>query len=556
VIGQSAAADRAEAPPAGAADADRRAEGGSDKAGPAPARRRAWGGGLLRHELMQRFSLQLNVVAAWIAHAVTLGVGFLMMPYVVRVMGDGAYGAWVFVGSIASYSALLYLGFGETISRFAARAHAARDWRSLNAVCSLTFAVYSGMALVALGLGLVLVFFVPGWTVAAAVSTRELQWVVVLLALQVAISMPGSVFGGILMGAQRFDLERGVLLVSDLVRLAAIYLLLTRENGLAILAGIYLAVTVAETIAHYALARGVAPGLSLSPRNITSQVVREAFHFSGFAFLNSLALQLVYMSDTIVIGCFLGAEAIVPYYIAARLVQFLRQPVSQLALVCLPAAGALEHDGERLRRLAMRSFAVAFLLTAGQWIGAAWFGGRLIQEWMGPGYGEAHRILLILLGAQVVVLPLSVLRAILVGTGAARVPALIYFGEALFNLALSIVLCRWWGAVGVAWGTTVPAVVIETGLLLPYAMQRLKIAPRALFSSTAVSCAIPLGLLAAWAAWLSVLTPGRTDWLLLILAATGGVSLLGAAWLASERIVQAFRAAASSLAARRRLTAG
>ncbi len=87
-------------------------------------------------------SLTRSVSAKWLAHLVVMAVGFFLMPYVMRTIGESGYGAWVFVNSVAGYSTLLYMGFGSTVCRFVADKRARHDWDGLNAVASGVFAVF------------------------------------------------------------------------------------------------------------------------------------------------------------------------------------------------------------------------------------------------------------------------------------------------------------------------------------------------------------------------------------------------------------------------------
>src|SRR5262245_30953214 len=97
-------------------------------------------------------SLTRSVSAKWLAHFITIAVGFFLMPYVMRTIGESGYGAWVFVNSIAGYSSLLYMGFGATVCRFVADCRARQDWTRLNSVTSGVFAVYLAAATGVLGI--------------------------------------------------------------------------------------------------------------------------------------------------------------------------------------------------------------------------------------------------------------------------------------------------------------------------------------------------------------------------------------------------------------------
>lgn len=483
-------------------------------------------------------AVKRNVLASWLAHGTALALGFFLMPYVLGVLGVRQYGDWVFINSFVAYGGLLYLGFGETVSRFVARHHAENRPERLNEVVSLVMAVYllmSGAALLAAG---ALCWLAPTFDRWNGDELLQVRIVIILLGLNFAVGMCGSVFGGVLLGLRRFDLERSVTIVFDFVRFGLIFGLLRETWGLATIASIYLFITLAEQISLAVLAYRVCPSLRIHPTLLRRSVLQECSGFSAMAMVSYLSATVINASDSIVIGFMLGTEAIVPYYIALRLTQFIRQPIDKVAHICLPTAGALaaEPDQRRLLNFLATALGVVVLLIGGMFIGGWFFGGHLIQAWMGPGYSVSHRILCILLGAQLVALPCGVLRAFLFGSGYVRAPGLIYLLEAACNLGVSIFLCQSWGIVGVAWGTAIPAVVIEAGLLLPYALKTLGLSTKRLWSDVLWPQVPPLAALFAYS-WAVAHQPWMVaSWPELIGVTIGGGAILGVVWIAWRKL--------------------
>src|SRR5665213_583632 len=99
--------------------------------------------------MFSRTSLHTNLCASWAAHAVTLLAGFFLMPYVLHTLGNGKYGTWIFINSVTSYAALMYLGFGTAIRKFVATYHARGEWDKLNQAVNVTLAVYAVMSVLA-----------------------------------------------------------------------------------------------------------------------------------------------------------------------------------------------------------------------------------------------------------------------------------------------------------------------------------------------------------------------------------------------------------------------
>lgn len=486
-------------------------------------------------------AVKRNVLATWIAHAISLVVGFFLMPYVLGTLGAHQYGTWVFINSFVSYSGVLYLGMGETISRFVAKYEAEGRPDRVNEVASLVMVIYGctgGLALVLTGLLCWLIPMFGDWT---ADELTQLRIVILLLGVNLFVSLCGSVCGGVLIGLRRFDLERGVTLVFDFVRFGLIFLFLSEQWGLVTIAAIYLFVTLGEQISYAVLAFRNYPSLRFRWADVKWSVFEECRGFSAMTLVSNLAYSTINSADSLVIGFMLGAEAIVPYYIGLRLTQFIRQPIDKIAHICMPTAGALAvgNDPRRLTNFLATALGVVVLLIGGMFIGGWFFGGDLIRVWIGEGYSQSHHILCILLGAQLIALPGSLFRAFLFGAGHARMPGAIYLAEAVCNLICSMVFCHFWGIVGVAWGTLLTALVFELGLLIPLGMKTLKISPTTLWDRAILPQLVPLAALAAFSWIASQQTWSHSGWPALIGNTLAGGAVLGAAWLLAHKLADA-----------------
>lgn len=487
-------------------------------------------------------SVKRNVLASWGVHACNMVIGFFLTRYTLDVLGVSTYGNWLFINSIASYSSLLYCGFGETVSRYVAKYHSDDDQQRLNEVVSLVTYVFRGLGATAFVLSGVLAATAHWWGGWQGDMLTQVRITCVILGLNVAISMCGTSFGGVLHGLRRFDLERGIGFASDLVRLGLFLTLLRADWGLVIIAGIFFLVTVGENLCYVICAYRLLPGLEVRWRHVNRATLRECGSFSSMSFINTIASQLINATDTIVIGFMLGKEAIVPYYFGMRLAQFCRQPIDKIAHICLPTAGAMHSDADRVKRIRflMRTLGIVILLITGLFIGAWYFGGDILQLWVGPkltpeNHQLAHRVLMILLGANLIALPCSILRAFLFGLGIVRVPAMIYVLEAGLNFGLSLLLCTQYGIEGVAWGTAIPVVLVELGILVPYAVRHLGLSWSRLYREALLPPIIPLLALWMYAALVSQQSWSHRDWPTLIaVALVGGTVLCTAWWLAGQ----------------------
>lgn len=484
-------------------------------------------------------SVKRNVLASWGTHASNLVIGFFLTRYTLDVLGVSTYGSWLLINSIASYSALLYCGLGETISRYVAKYHSEGDTHRVNQVISLVLTIYLAMGGLAFVIACLLSLTAHWWGGWTGEDLLEAQLTILILGVNVAVGMAGSVFGGVLHGLRRFDLERGIGFSFDLVRLVLFLVFLSDRYGLVTIAGIYFVVAVGENLSYVVLARRILPTLAVGPSLLDRSVMKECGQFSSMAFVGVVAGQLINATDTITIGLLLGKEAIVPYYFGLRLTQFAKQPIDKIAHICMPTAGALQSETDRAKRnrFLIKTLGIVLLLTGGAFIGAWFFATDVLRLWVGSkltdaNLAQSHRILMVLLGAQLVALPCGILRAFLFGSGHVKVPAFIYLGEAVCNLSLSILLCYWYGIEGVAWGTTIPVVLFELCILVPYALSRLQVSPWRIIEEALLPQAVPLLALLAYSIMVAIHPWSHGDWIALLTVTASGAAVLGASlWL-------------------------
>jgi O-antigen/teichoic acid export membrane protein len=477
-------------------------------------------------------SLTRSVSAKWLAHLITIAVGFFLMPFVMRTIGESGYGAWVFVNSVAGYSSLLYMGFGATVCRFVADCRARQDWTRLNAVTSGVFAVYLAAAGGVMAISVGLAVFADRLGDWGDVPVSDVRIAMLLLGVNIAVGMLGSVHGGVLIAAQRFDLQSGIDSVTALVRLGLTVAFLQKQQALVTLGLIFVSVTLVENAITVILAQREIRTLSIRPRHINRADLRECFSFSVFTALRGMAVRVIHLTDVVVIGLMLGKEAAVPYYIALRLVQMVQGPLEKIGDVVLPKAGALHARGDviGLETLCGRAMGMAILFAGAFLIGSVYFGELFVTTWMGPGLADSHLVLIILASAQVVGQPMIMLRQTLMAAGDVKKPAFFDLAQAIVNLALSIALVRAFGIVGVAWGTWIPLVLIELLVLLPYGMRQLRFRTGGLLDMAVIPQLLPLCLLLAYCEGIRSLGP-QPGWTSVGLISSGAGAVLATTWL-------------------------
>jgi O-antigen/teichoic acid export membrane protein len=416
-----------------------------------------------------------SVLSNWFATAATLVVGFVLAPFIVHRLGNVSYGVWVLAVSSVGYLYLFELGMGSSVLRFVSKGHAIQDHQAASEVLSAALWVrlqISALILVLSG-GIAALFpLIVKVPPALAVDARE---AILIIGLSTAVSMSVGVVGGVLPALNRFDLKSYVTLIQLCVRMIGIVAVLRTGHGIVAIALCELLATVVSNGFQAYISRRVYPELRIRLTKPKREVLRKIWSYSFYAFLTTIAVQLVYQSDNLVVGAFVSASAVTFYSIGNTLCRYTQQFVGAMTMTFTPAASTYEAAGDTasLRALYYNGTRATMALSLPIVITLIIRGGSFIGVWMGPQYSKSSgTVLAILATALLFSLPNLPAGSIAYGVEKHKTLAWWAIGEGVANLTLSIVLARKFGIYGVAIGTLAPNLVAQL-ILWPRYVSRL-----------------------------------------------------------------------------------
>ena len=226
-----------------------------------------------------------SVLTNWLTYLISGVVSFFLSPFIVRHLGNSAYGIWVLLVSLTGYLGFLDLGIRGAVTRYIARFHAeGQHEQASRTVSSASGLFLVGGLLAIVGSGAFALLAVPHFEIPAA-YLRAAQIVVLIAGANVAISLISGIFGGILVGLQRFDLHNSIALSSTGIRAVAILLALGSGKGLITLALVQLGATVGEFILGFLFTRKLYPEMRFSIGHMYRDHVALIFSFGVFALL-------------------------------------------------------------------------------------------------------------------------------------------------------------------------------------------------------------------------------------------------------------------------------
>src|SRR5439155_14696910 len=125
--------------------------------------------------------------------------------------------------------------------------------------------------------------------------------------------------------------------------------------------------------------------------------VRLTAGLSVWFLVRDISVTMINRIDILVVGLVLGIKAAAIFAIGAKAAQLLRKGLPPLGLVFFPHASALSRrDPGGLRSLLVDGTRTSMLIGTPTTIVLCFLAQPLVRVWVGPGYGEAARVLVVL----------------------------------------------------------------------------------------------------------------------------------------------------------------
>jgi O-antigen/teichoic acid export membrane protein len=449
-----------------------------------------------------------NVGTRYAAIAIEAALGLVILPFNISKLGTSSYGLWMVAASITAYFSVLDLGYGGALVKFVAQYRARRDAQAINEILSTLFVVFALAAAVA-------------WLAAALVGLHLEEWfhldpdraaigriVLLVIAAHVASGFVFSVFGAVINGFQRYDLNNVVGAASSLAAAAVNVAVLSAGFGLVPLVVATTAVRFATYFVYRHNAYRVFPALSVRPSRFRAGRLREVTGFSVFVLMLDWSAKVNYSLDAVVIGATLGTPAVAIWTVPQRLTEAIQRMTNQLNDVLFPAV--VDSDatsrGDRLRSILVRGTRLSLAAVLVPSAVLAILGDRVVDGWVGHGFAAAAPVAALLACVVAVRVGSATAMTVLKGAGLHRLLALVNVVTAVTNVSLSLVLVRSHGLSGVAVGTLVP-VAAAALVIFPVACRRVGLPPLDGWREAVWPAAWPAALAACWLAAVRPLVP-------------------------------------------------
>jgi O-antigen/teichoic acid export membrane protein len=424
-----------------------------------------------------------NVSTRYVAILIEMIVGLVVLPFNVSHLGKSAYGLWMLTASVTAYFSILDMGYSGALVKFVAQYRARRDLRALNEILSTTYSVFATFGAITYLIAIVLAVYIDRFFQLSPDQVYLGRVVLLVTSLNVAGGTVFSVYGGVINGFQRYDLNNIVGTVSSVITALVNVVVLALGYGLVELVVATTAVRVLTYWVYRANAYRVFPGLHLTARGFSLARLREVTGFSVYMLLIDWAKKLNYSVDALVIGAFMNTSAVAVWSVGQRLAETTQRLTNQLNDVLFPTV--VDNDAasrlDRLQAILLQGtkLSLATVIPIGGTL--ILMATPLVNAWVGPEFSGTVIVLQLLSLTVIVRVGIATAYTVLKGAGRHRLVAYTMTIAAVVNLALSIALVKPMGLAGVALGTFIPVTASSIFILFPAGVHRVELTvPRTL----------------------------------------------------------------------------
>lgn len=387
-------------------------------------------------------------------------IGFLMMPFFIRVLGEDLYGLWIVISSVVGTYYLLDMGFSQAITRYVAKYIHQQNPQAANRVINTALVIYSSLGLLVFLASIVAAQFGAERLMEGSEHVELAQILLVIMGLSLALEFPAKSFPGIISAYLRYDVIAAVRLIKGILDASLIYIFLSQGYGLIAMALITLITGILSTAVYVFYANRLFTHIEYKRSLIDLSTFKDVFHFSKWVFIFDVNSTVREKMDIWFIAFYQSSAVLTVYYVAVRLTEYAIQFLQQATGFTNPIFTEYYAKGEteKLQRAVSAFIKINLMLGSVFLVGFALVGESFIRLWMGSefAYHQAWNCLVILSLGRFAVHFSAPLQSLMMTVNRHKIGAWVSVWETLASAVLLWLLVPKYGIEGAALAIALP----------------------------------------------------------------------------------------------------
>lgn len=401
---------------------------------------------------LQRSSI--NMISSVAGCIILMVVNFATTPFLLRMLGEAAYGLQSLVGVIIGYLAFLDMGLDLPIAKFLAEDCAQKDIKAQNLLLSTTLQIYAVIGVI----GMIIIMFSAGWLAKSVFSVpEELIAQAVTIFRLAGLGFLGSVgmsWGlAVMMGSQRFDLNYSVSVIlstaAALIGLGVVY----AGYGLVGYVVIRVIFNILGGPIYFLLVRKLFPCFHFY-MGLHKTTIQRIIGYLGYGTINRITRNLLSNLDKALIGIWVGVAAVGIYAVPFLVIQSISSMITfAFGFIC-PMTSGLQSLGqkERLHNIFIRASGFNAAITCLIFVPLLILGDLFMKIWL-PDIATKTMVVLRLLSMAgfISALTVTLIHGVLVGLGGIRIYTIYFVVRYAALSVFLLLLVKTLGINGAGW---------------------------------------------------------------------------------------------------------
>lgn len=421
------------------------------------------------HRRRRLLGLVQGVVTNLGNRVVGMVVSFLSVPLTIGYLGTERYGAWVALGSLLAWLQLTDFGLGNGLTNAITTAAGEDKPGLVRTHLSNAVVLLSGLAGTVGVLAIIAWPFID-WAALFGLSTPQAQDEIgIAAAIALATSLlqfPMSITGKLYTAHQEGRIGNYWGMAGNVLSLGALLAVTQTGGGLPLLvlaiSGTTLLVNACSGVWMFLLHR---PSLRPSLRLLDFHHMRSLGNVGGKFFLIQILALIIFQTDNLVIGHYLGASQVPQYSITYTLFSYTSLPQSMLFSYLWAAytEAIARKDIDWVRRIFRLNLGIGLAFTAIAVVCLAFIAQPFIGWWAGPATVPGANLVVWMACWSLINSFTSPIACLLAAASHLKWQIIYSAVATAMNIVLTLTLVKTWGVEGVIAGTVISYALLICG---------------------------------------------------------------------------------------------
>lgn len=424
---------------------------------------------------MSRFSdsqeRKLGMILSYAHTAVSAIISIIYIPILLNGIGKSEYGLYQLLGSVIAYFSTMYSSLNASVMKYYTQYLINGDEKNIENTLAISRRIFIAVSIIIVAVS-VPVSFIFETVYSESLSEHEMTEALAMFAIMIAnllVYLNNSIYSASIMSNEKFIFRRSLDLVSQVLQPIGVVLFIKRYPYAITIVSIQLALNIAVAIANIFYSKHKL-NVKVVYHGKDSALVRGLLSLSGSVLFVTIADQIFWKTDQLILAQMYGTEVVAVYSIGSQLNTIFISVGIVMGGVLLPLLTKIianDKDGSALSKAfaqigRYQSYIVMLALT-----GIILFGREFIVILAGEDFLEAYNVTLLLIIPYTVDLIQNSGNTILQAKNEYWYRAKILFVAAIINIFLTVLMARKFGMEGAAGATSI-AIIVTSWFIMNY----------------------------------------------------------------------------------------